>query len=185
MEKIIVNSPQLLKVSKKSLKPLQFRSKNPARCGNESCCFSFLKRNISFEMASMAIGVSLSMSNGIGRRDDVARLSAKALKLNQKKNSQSESRNMILGMNRRLASRAKRTVSKSVLVDGEGEEKGQTNLRVGLICGGPSAERGISLNSARSVLDHIQVSSKSSNPFLNKTIFLKYILKISSLINSY
>ncbi|CAN6809952.1 unnamed protein product [Brassica oleracea] len=107
-------------------------------------------------MASMAIGVSLSMSNGIGRRDDVARLAAKALKLNQKKNSQSESRNMILGMNRRLASRAKRTVSKSVLVDGEGEEKGQTNLRVGLICGGPSAERGISLNSARSVLDHIQ-----------------------------
>lgn len=31
-------------------------------------------------------------------------------------------------------------------------------LRVGIICGGPSAERGISLNSARSVLDHIQVS---------------------------
>ncbi|XP_021766135.1 uncharacterized protein LOC110730606 isoform X2 [Chenopodium quinoa] len=29
-------------------------------------------------------------------------------------------------------------------------------LRVGLICGGPSMERGISLNSARSVLDHIQ-----------------------------
>lgn len=29
-------------------------------------------------------------------------------------------------------------------------------LRVGLICGGPSAERGISLNSARSVLDNIQ-----------------------------
>ncbi|KAG6557536.1 hypothetical protein Mapa_000810 [Marchantia paleacea] len=29
-------------------------------------------------------------------------------------------------------------------------------LRVGLICGGPSAERGISLNSARSVLDHLQ-----------------------------
>lgn len=31
-------------------------------------------------------------------------------------------------------------------------------LRVGVICGGPSAERGISLNSARSVIDHIQVS---------------------------
>ncbi|KAJ6746900.1 hypothetical protein OIU74_029377 [Salix koriyanagi] len=29
-------------------------------------------------------------------------------------------------------------------------------LKVGLICGGPSAERGISLNSARSVLDHIE-----------------------------
>ncbi|XP_078166190.1 D-alanine-D-alanine ligase family [Carex rostrata] len=35
------------------------------------------------------------------------------------------------------------------------EEKGR-QLRVGLVCGGPSAERGISLNSARSVLDHIQ-----------------------------
>ncbi|KAB1224521.1 D-alanine--D-alanine ligase [Morella rubra] len=35
------------------------------------------------------------------------------------------------------------------------EERGRV-LRVGLICGGPSAERGISLNSARSVLDHIQ-----------------------------
>jgi hypothetical protein len=33
-------------------------------------------------------------------------------------------------------------------------------LRVGLVCGGPSAERGISLNSARSVLDHIQVSGR-------------------------
>lgn len=36
------------------------------------------------------------------------------------------------------------------------EEKGRA-LRVGIVCGGPSAERGISLNSARSVLDHIQV----------------------------
>ncbi|GLT89350.1 hypothetical protein SLE2022_073350 [Rubroshorea leprosula] len=35
------------------------------------------------------------------------------------------------------------------------EEKSRI-LRVGVICGGPSAERGISLNSARSVLDHIQ-----------------------------
>ncbi|KAF5476357.1 hypothetical protein F2P56_008083 [Juglans regia] len=35
------------------------------------------------------------------------------------------------------------------------KEKGRV-LRVGLVCGGPSAERGISLNSARSVLDHIQ-----------------------------
>ncbi|KAL7265645.1 hypothetical protein ACSBR1_003431 [Camellia fascicularis] len=37
----------------------------------------------------------------------------------------------------------------------ERREKGKV-LRVGLVCGGPSAERGISLNSARSVLDHIQ-----------------------------
>ncbi|KAL2635787.1 hypothetical protein R1flu_007266 [Riccia fluitans] len=34
-------------------------------------------------------------------------------------------------------------------------------LRVGLICGGPSAERGISLNSARSVLDHLQTEDVS------------------------
>ena len=28
-------------------------------------------------------------------------------------------------------------------------------MKVGLVCGGPSPERGISLNSARSVLDHL------------------------------
>ena len=32
-------------------------------------------------------------------------------------------------------------------------------LRVALICGGPSPERGISLNSARSLLDHLDDSS--------------------------
>uniref|UniRef100_A0A7N0TXP1 ATP-grasp domain-containing protein n=1 Tax=Kalanchoe fedtschenkoi TaxID=63787 RepID=A0A7N0TXP1_KALFE len=32
----------------------------------------------------------------------------------------------------------------------------KVQLRVGVICGGPSAERGISLNSARSLIDHIQ-----------------------------
>lgn len=41
-----------------------------------------------------------------------------------------------------------------VLLDDEEENSGV--LRVGVICGGPSAERGISLNSARSVIDHIQ-----------------------------
>ncbi|KAF3778971.1 D-alanine--D-alanine ligase [Nymphaea thermarum] len=38
----------------------------------------------------------------------------------------------------------------------DGKEQNGRVLRVGLICGGPSSERGISLNSARSVLDHIQ-----------------------------
>uniref|UniRef100_A0A2N9IXE1 ATP-grasp domain-containing protein n=1 Tax=Fagus sylvatica TaxID=28930 RepID=A0A2N9IXE1_FAGSY len=38
-------------------------------------------------------------------------------------------------------------------------------LKVGLVCGGPSAERGISLNSARSVLDHIQVYSNTPADF--------------------
>jgi D-alanine--D-alanine ligase len=35
----------------------------------------------------------------------------------------------------------------------------QQKLRVALLCGGPTAERGISLNSARSVLDHLQSES--------------------------
>ena len=39
----------------------------------------------------------------------------------------------------------------------EAGEQGRP-LRVGIVCGGPSAERGVSLNSARSVLDHIQVT---------------------------
>ncbi|KAJ4841578.1 hypothetical protein Tsubulata_031085 [Turnera subulata] len=38
----------------------------------------------------------------------------------------------------------------------EKRPEGGRVLRVGIVCGGPSAERGISLNSARSVLDHIQ-----------------------------
>ncbi|CAK9184266.1 unnamed protein product [Ilex paraguariensis] len=44
------------------------------------------------------------------------------------------------------------------VVEGEGAERSEKGgvLRVGLICGGLSAECGISLNSARSVLDHIQ-----------------------------
>ncbi|KAL4346859.1 hypothetical protein GQ457_17G006130 [Hibiscus cannabinus] len=49
--------------------------------------------------------------------------------------------------------RATAQVADAVVVDKE--EKSRV-LRVGVICGGPSAERGISLNSARSVLDHIQ-----------------------------
>ncbi|KAL0855026.1 hypothetical protein Bca101_060178 [Brassica carinata] len=108
-------------------------------------------------MASMAISVSFSMTNGIERGNDVARLANNTtLKLNQK-NLRSESTSRILGTKRRLGSGAIRTVSESVVFDGEEEEeKSQKNLRVGLICGGPSAERGISLNSARSVLDHIQ-----------------------------
>lgn len=50
---------------------------------------------------------------------------------------------------------AKEGVAEMAVTELERENRGV--LRVGLICGGPSAERGISLNSARSVLDHIQV----------------------------
>ncbi|XP_045793953.1 uncharacterized protein LOC123888811 isoform X2 [Trifolium pratense] len=74
-----------------------------------------------------------------------------------------------LQLNQRLISTCRATCSSTVSArasigevvvvnDGvveKGIEEGRA-LRVGLICGGPSAERGISLNSARSVLDHLQ-----------------------------
>lgn len=110
---------------------------------------------VSFDMASIAIGVSLSMTGGIGGADDVDRVATTArttLKLNPK-NSLNESTCRFSRMKSNRGCGAIRTVSKAV-VD---EEEMSRNLRVGLICGGPSAERGISLNSARSVLDHIQV----------------------------
>src|SRR3989338_1077244 len=37
----------------------------------------------------------------------------------------------------------------------EGNQFLQRNLKVAILCGGPSLERGISLNSARSILDHL------------------------------
>ncbi|XP_012829658.1 PREDICTED: uncharacterized protein LOC105950836, partial [Erythranthe guttata] len=48
------------------------------------------------------------------------------------------------------------TAEPEVARDRTAGDEGRRVLRVGLICGGPSAERGISLNYARSVLDHIQ-----------------------------
>ncbi|CAN8260021.1 unnamed protein product [Cochlearia groenlandica] len=105
-------------------------------------------------MASMAISVSLSMIKSIVGGDDADRLATTTPKLNQK-NPRTESTRRFLGMKKRFRGYgAIRTVAKAVV--GDGEEKKSRNLRVGLVCGGPSAERGISLNSARSVLDHIQ-----------------------------
>ncbi len=40
-----------------------------------------------------------------------------------------------------------------------------SSIKIGLLCGGPSLERGISLNSARSALDHLQASDISIFPF--------------------
>ncbi|XAR68744.1 D-alanine--D-alanine ligase [Bertholletia excelsa] len=57
---------------------------------------------------------------------------------------------------RRPRATAKVLDDRIVEEEGEGRSEKVKVLRVGLICGGPSAERGISLNSARSVLDHIQ-----------------------------
>lgn len=57
-----------------------------------------------------------------------------------------------------------------VVVDHEIGDVERKILRVGLICGGPSAERGISLNSARSVLDNIQVQ----NPILSYVYYERW-----------
>ena len=38
-------------------------------------------------------------------------------------------------------------------------------MRIAVICGGPSAERGISLNSARSVMDHLSAMGHEIVPF--------------------
>ncbi|XP_050383499.1 uncharacterized protein LOC126800223 [Argentina anserina] len=56
---------------------------------------------------------------------------------------------------------APRAAAEAVVTEGDAKEKEKEKergrvLRVGVVCGGPSAERGISLNSARSVIDHIQ-----------------------------
>ncbi|KAH8505916.1 hypothetical protein H0E87_012935, partial [Populus deltoides] len=48
------------------------------------------------------------------------------------------------------------STTEAVVDDNRVSKEDSRVLRVGLICGGPSAERGISLNSARSVLDHIE-----------------------------
>ncbi|KAL5742417.1 hypothetical protein ACOSP7_029149 [Xanthoceras sorbifolium] len=115
-------------------------------------------------MASLAFGSNLSSSLRGSQNDDVVRTglvscSAKFLSLNQKLklrscHSSSSERTTSSGAG---FSRAGAEEGAVVVEDRaeEEEERGKI-LRVGLICGGPSAERGISLNSARSVLDHIQ-----------------------------
>ncbi|KAK0584744.1 hypothetical protein LWI29_017859 [Acer saccharum] len=116
-------------------------------------------------MASLAFGSNLSSSLRGSQNDDVVRAGPfpRSVKF--------------LSLERRLKLRSchsfssKRTTSSAAGVARAGteeavaltvedpvaeeEERGRV-LRVGVICGGPSAERGISLNSARSVLDHIQ-----------------------------
>lgn len=126
-------------------------------------------------MSSTAIGVSLSMSSRIrrGGEVDVERVlvtaSPTTLTLNQ---TRREVAGRFLGMKKRFHGTV--AMTKAEVVE-DGEEKKQKmssrNLRVGLICGGPSAERGISLNSVRSVLDHIQVLENHLNiVFLSSSV---------------
>ncbi|KAF8093326.1 hypothetical protein N665_0384s0013 [Sinapis alba] len=98
--------------------------------------------------SSMPIAVSLSMSSRIKRV--VVTASPTTMKLNQTRRVVA---GRLLGMKKRSPDTI--AITKAEVVYGE-EKMSSRNLRVGLICGGPSAERGISLNSVRSVLDHIQ-----------------------------
>lgn len=80
-------------------------------------------------------------------------LSPNSVRLNKKWRSYSHTKRSGLGVPHAAAE----VVDDRVVEKEENsKEKGRV-LRVGLVCGGPSAERGISLNSARSVLDNIQV----------------------------
>lgn len=70
---------------------------------------------------------------------------------------------IVKGGDKRIFSASNTRAAVGVQSTGEdtGSRKNEEVLRVALICGGPSAERGISLNSARSVLDHIQAEDLS------------------------
>lgn len=106
-------------------------------------------------MASITFGSSLTLLRSDCNDAVVSRpfRSAKFLSLNQKLKSFYYSSKMAsLGVGVSRASGTEVLEDRTV----EKEERGRV-LKVGLVCGGPSAERGISLNSARSVLDHIKV----------------------------
>src|SRR5580704_4394384 len=59
-----------------------------------------------------------------------------------------------------------------------------TRMRIALICGGPSAERGISLNSARSVMDHLMPLGWEIAPFYVDTQKHFYRLSPSQLYSN-
>ncbi|KAB2087617.1 hypothetical protein E1A91_A04G124400v1 [Gossypium mustelinum] len=107
-------------------------------------------------MTSLACGSTLSLLLRAANPNNAARslhLSSNLLpgfshKLLTASSSSSSSKTVGVRVTRAAAQ-----VAEAVLVDKEDKSR---VLRVGVICGGPSAERGISLNSARSVLDHIQ-----------------------------
>lgn len=80
-------------------------------------------------------------------------LAPNSVRLNKKWRSYSQTKRSGFGVPRAAAE----VVDDRVVEKEEKSKEEGRVLRVGLVCGGPSAERGISLNSARSVLDNIQV----------------------------
>ncbi|KAI5663000.1 hypothetical protein M9H77_22323 [Catharanthus roseus] len=97
---------------------------------------------------------NLNNSRGVPRTKNQLSLYRSSL------NFQLPPRNRLSQSRRRLQATVVRASTVTQVMDersvGENENEKGKILRVGLICGGPSAERGISLNSVRSVLDHIQ-----------------------------
>ena len=45
------------------------------------------------------------------------------------------------------------------------DSSSNSSLKIAVLCGGPSQERGISLNSARSVIDHLTDDNIAVTPF--------------------
>ncbi|XP_010553130.1 PREDICTED: uncharacterized protein LOC104823308 isoform X2 [Tarenaya hassleriana] len=108
-------------------------------------------------MASMAIGVCLSMLHRGRGGDDGTFPAAMDLKLEQKNSLCKYTWGSPRAEKLSIAGAGATRDILEALVYGEEKVRWKDRiLRVGVICGGPSAERGISLNSARSVLDHIQ-----------------------------
>ncbi|GAV80851.1 Dala_Dala_lig_N domain-containing protein/Dala_Dala_lig_C domain-containing protein [Cephalotus follicularis] len=116
-------------------------------------------------MASLAYGIRVSSLRRSNQNDAIYALKPLAyitnlLRLNQIKISSSGSNlttPFSASSTRCMGVKTPRATTEVALaVDDQVIDKNNRILRVGVICGGPSAERGISLNSARSVLDHIQ-----------------------------
>ncbi|MFA4994949.1 MAG: hypothetical protein WC521_06565 [Bdellovibrionales bacterium] len=57
-------------------------------------------------------------------------------------------------------------------------------MRIAIICGGPGAERGISINSARSMLDHLQSDTIKITPFYFDVFMNIYVLSIHQLYSN-
>ncbi len=66
----------------------------------------------------------------------------------------------------------------------EDKEKDDAKFKIAILCGGPSAERGISLNSARSVLDHLKNDYIDVIPFFIDQNLNPYLISQSQLYSN-
>ena len=66
----------------------------------------------------------------------------------------------------------------------ENDRENDTKFKIAILCGGPSAERGISLNSARSVLDHLKSDYIDVVPFFIDQNLNPYLISQSQLYSN-